>query len=72
MSHLEPYLLDAGANRYVLPLSINVLYQDLLNAIDSYEQELKRRFERGDMTLLNNYRGTLEALFLPDATRLTW
>lgn len=29
VSHLEPYLLDAGDNRSVLPLSINVLYQDL-------------------------------------------
>jgi hypothetical protein len=73
VNHLQPYLLDAPTRRYILPLSINTLYDDLLAAIDVYEQELRNRVVTGrDLTLLNNYGETMDALMQPEDTSLNW
>jgi hypothetical protein len=72
VKHLGPYLFDASIKRHILPLSNNILFDDLLQAIDLYEAELKTRAAKNDNTLLGNYGKTIDALMQSDDTTLTW
>lgn len=72
VNHLEPLLFDASVRRYILPVSINTLYNDLIRAIDVYEEEMRSRVAQGDVTLLNNYGETMDALMQPEETTLNW
>lgn len=72
VNHLEPHQHDASAKRYILPLSINTLYEDLVAAITVYESTVKTQHERGDHALLQKYQDTMSALMTPEITELTW
>lgn len=70
--HLTPYLLNRTEKRWLLPIFTTVLYEDLLKAIDLYEQKIKTQAEKGDNTLLENYGSTVKAILEPEDTNLTW
>jgi hypothetical protein len=72
VNHLEPFLIDETANTHALPVSINILFEDVLGAIDLYENELKTAAAKGDVALLTNYGNTMDALMQPEDTTLSW
>jgi hypothetical protein len=71
VSHLRPHLFKEPA-RYILPLSINVLYDDLLAAIEAYSSALSRGETRGGTTLLRNFSSTMSVLMEADPTDESW
>jgi hypothetical protein len=72
VDHLRPLLLDVAAKRYIMSLSIDTLYNDLLSVIERYEGEIRKQYEAGDPTLLQHYTSTIKALLEPDETALSW
>ena len=71
VSHLHPFLFTQPI-RYILPLSIYVLYDDLLAAIDAFSARLSSGGTRGGSTLLHNLSSTLNALMEADPTDESW
>lgn len=65
VTHCNPVQIKADEDW--LPLSINVLYDDLIASIDLYEDMIKR-----NPNLLRNYSNAIEALSQPTPVRLTW
>ena len=49
-----------------LPLSINILYDDLIKSIDIYEEMVKNH------VLLENYSNAIDALSQPTPVGLSW
>jgi hypothetical protein len=72
VDHLQPLLLDPITKRYILPIAINVLYNDLLGAIDRFKYEIRTQYEADDPTLLQHYTRTIKALEEPDDTASSW
>lgn len=72
VSHLQPQEIDAAMQRWIMPLSINLLYEDLQRGIDVYEERMRTEVQAGDLTLLNHYSSAMEALMQPEATDLDW
>lgn len=52
-------------NRHIFPISINLLYDDLISAIDLYFERLKK-----DKELRKNYSEVVNALLMPEKTNL--
>ncbi len=71
VSHLHPHLFGRPA-RYILPLSINVLYDDLLAAIDAFSTAVSSGAARRRTTLLRNLSSTMNALMEADPTKESW
>ena len=65
LTHLVPH--KVAGNRWVQPISINCLYDDLQSAIRDYSS----RIMPGSI-LERNFRRTANALQIPEQTRLTW
>jgi len=63
--HLEPSWIVM--NHWVQPVSIICLYEDLLQAIDTYSNMISR-----DSSLENKFRQVANALQVPEPTRLSW
>jgi hypothetical protein len=72
VAHLQPLCVHAVQRRYLMPLSVNLLYADVMAAIDIYEQEILSRLRQGDDRLLQNFSTTITALMEPENTRCTW
>jgi hypothetical protein len=54
-------------NVWVLPVSINCLYSDLLAALDVYAERLQKETD-----LANRFQKTINALLIPEETDLLW
>lgn len=65
VTHLVPEWV--AMNEFIQPVSTLCLYQDLLNAIDSYSDMLT-----ADVNLQNRFRNVTDALQRPESTNLTW
>lgn len=64
-THLIPH--DRDNNKWWLPISLNCLYEDLLNAIDLYASLIPK-----DPILESKFQQTANALTDPQETRLCW
>lgn len=65
LRHLEPSWIVM--NQYVQPVSITCLYDDLLQAIDTYSQMIAT-----DRVLEGKFRQVADALLIPESTRVCW
>lgn len=61
-----------SATEDILPVSINCLYNDLVDAIGRYYDMVEDEVNRGITRLQANYSNVVDALLLPDDTNLTW
>lgn len=57
---------------YMLPVSINCLYEDLIESVQLYFERIESELKNDVHDLLNNYSATIEALMKAETTKLTW
>lgn len=72
VSHMHPYLFDSTSKRYILPISMEGLYEDLLSALGVYRKALMENCARGDKELFDNFQSVRRELVLPDSTETSW
>lgn len=70
INHLHPY--QAKTNTDVLPISINCLYDDLLQSIDQYCDLLVKEHQNGYSVLFSKYLSAARQINLPKPVGISW
>jgi hypothetical protein len=70
-THMQPVAIDARTT--VLPVAINVLFEDFITACDHFAKLLERENAAGGQDLLDRWRSTADILVTPEAApKLAW
>jgi hypothetical protein len=69
-THLRPVAIDP--TRTILPVSINVLYEDFIRACEHFAGLLEAEEAAGGHAVLDRWRSVADVLVTPEPTGLRW
>jgi hypothetical protein len=69
-THLQPVAIDPA--RTILPVSINVLYEDFIKACEHFAGLLEAEQAAGGHALLDRWRSVADVIVTPEPTDLRW
>lgn len=70
VTHLQPVVIDKQTT--LLPVSINVLFDDFVAASEYFAEQLEAESARGGKDLLTRWRETANGLAVPEPSGAMW